>query len=265
VARQPDVSWDSQRGRLVLNWMIPRELQPLMSRAISPRISHNGEWYRDRFAKDTTPAQAARLKAERLAEYHAILDAGRARLGTPEGQREASDAIQRAVEEVSARWRTVTEPRAVAEIGRLNDQISLIEISRRLGVPVNLPEMPKKAVDSNDVIDAWVARRKKDKNPPKDPAIQNKRSKLARLFAFMAGVKLADRLHKEQVAEWLQRGNLSAVTEADIRRYRLKLVKDGGRREYDHMVDLSALFAIAREYDFIKTNPMLEMSVERQL
>ena len=266
VARQPDVSWDSQRGRLVINWRIPREFQPLMSPRVCKRISRDGAWYRDRFAKDTTPAQAARLKAVRLAEYHVILDAAKARLAMPEGQQEASEAIRDAVEEVSARWRTVTEPRAAAEISRLDDMAELARLSRRTGVPVSVNLMPGgapavKVVASQDVIDAWIAKRKGDKDEPKDPAINNKRSKLAKLFAFLAGVKLLDRLTKEQVDEWLARGNLATVTEADIRRYRLHLLKLGGRRQYDHMVDLSSLFGIAREYILIDRNPMAEMSL----
>ena len=70
-------------------------------RRVCWRISRNGDWYRDRFAKSTTPEQAARLKSERLAEYHALLDAARSRLGTPEGQRETCRSIQRAVEAAS--------------------------------------------------------------------------------------------------------------------------------------------------------------------
>lgn len=239
MARQPDVSWDSQRRRLVINWRIPAELQPLLSRRVCKRISRNGDWYRDRFAKSTTPEQAARLRAERLAEYHALLDAARSRLGTPEGQREACEVIQRAIEAASERWRTVTEPTVLAEIGHLNDQASLLELGRRLGVPVNLPLAPKVYTFSQAIDDLWIPNRRRLGKATDDATVNRlMRSKMARLIAYLG------------------HDNMAKVTRDDLETYfdtKFPGAAVGTLR--DHIIQTKALFAIAAEREKIDSNP----------
>jgi integrase len=80
VARMPDVSWDRQRGRFVINWRFPKQVHAL-----------TGPWFRHRFPRNTIPTQADR--AEKLVEYTAIIDAAVARLATPDGLIEAADRL----------------------------------------------------------------------------------------------------------------------------------------------------------------------------
>jgi hypothetical protein len=143
---------------------------------------------------------------------------------------------------------------------RVQDDYESVRRLASLGVAMQAPAAPT-VVDAEEVIKAWIAKRTKDRDPPKDQAIQNKKAKVCRLFAFLTGVNLPARLTELRVSEWLKRGNLGAVTESGIRRCRLKLVKAGGKREYDHLVDLSSLFGIAREYDFIKVNPVADITL----
>ncbi len=242
MARQPDVSWDSQRGRLVINWRIPTELQPLLSRQVCPRISRSRKWYRDRFAKSTTPDQAAKLKTERLAEYHALLDAARSRFGTPQGQQEASEAIQRAVDEARARWHTVTEPAALAEIDRLNDHASLLELGRRLGVsvPVNLTPAASKVYTFRTAIDElWMPNRRRLGKAVDDATVSRlMRSKMARLTAHLGHDNMA-KVSRDELETYFDTKFPGAAV--------------GTLR--DHIIQTKALFAIATEREKIDSNP----------
>jgi hypothetical protein len=66
--RLPKAVPDTQRGRLVINWRFPKEVQPL-----------TGQWFRDRFPKNLTPTQAldAQIQAIEKSQQDAFLSAGR--------------------------------------------------------------------------------------------------------------------------------------------------------------------------------------------
>jgi hypothetical protein len=117
---------------------------------------------------------------------------------------------------------------------------------------------PCKWVDSTEVINAWIGERKQAGRPPKDKAIGNKRSKLARLFGFLAGKTLPDRLNDEQIGKLLASGNVRGITEADLKKYRLVMLDQG--TAYDHIVDLKALFAVAKRAGLIDIDPSVELA-----
>jgi hypothetical protein len=117
---------------------------------------------------------------------------------------------------------------------------------------------PSKWIDSTEVINAWIGERKQAGRPPKDKAIDTKRSKLARLFGFLAGKTLPDRLNDEQIDILLASGNIRAITEADLKKYRLVLLDQG--TAYDHIVDLKALFAVAKRAGLIDIDPTVELA-----
>jgi hypothetical protein len=75
----------------VVNWRFPKAVHPL-----------TGPWFRHRFPKSTTPAQAARGKVEKLVEFNGIIDAARQHLATPEGMSDALNIIRQKLAHIRA-------------------------------------------------------------------------------------------------------------------------------------------------------------------
>lgn len=87
-ARMNRIAWDRQRQRYVINWRLPKELHAVLSPEVCDRISRDGKWFRDRFPKSLTATQAAKLEAERLVEFNALVDGARRALASPERRAE---------------------------------------------------------------------------------------------------------------------------------------------------------------------------------
>src|SRR5690349_16198334 len=104
-------------------------------------------------------------------------------------------ALRLGVDAAPIRGRLVADAEAAERRARFTGQLpdqQLVEIEalsarfRRLRMAEADPAKP---VDGEEVIKAWIAERRADNDPPKRKAIQNKRSKLARVFGFIAGKK----------------------------------------------------------------------------
>lgn len=257
MARTNHFSHDKQRNRYVANWRYPPDVVPL-----------TGGWFRYRAPMDSSPAQAVKLEAEKLVEYNTIVDMARSQLGTPEGDRAALENIGTWLTEIRQKKFPVIQAGLAAmdaRNARLDDEEALRRLSARLGLPAPALPQATKVVDSEELLAAWIMQRTNEKDPPKKQAIQAKRSKLARLFAWKAGETLPNRLNDKLVDEWVKRGNLGAFTEEDIRAYLLKLAKVSGRSEEDAYADLNSLFKVARKYSFITKNPMLEIDAPTKI
>ena len=98
-------------------------------------------------------------------------------------------------------------------------------------------------VDTEAIINAWIAERKAGGHDPKPKAIENKRRKVARLLAFT------------------KRAHLGAVTETDLAGYRLHLLEQGGTIARDHLLDIKALFVVAYDNNLIRPNPSTEIKL----
>ena len=248
MARTNRFSHDEQRNRYVANWRFPPDVRAL-----------TGMWFRYRAPMHTSPAQAVKLEAVKLVEYNTLIDAARARLGTPEGDHEALQNIGAWIAEIRKTFPTITAGLAAMDQrnARREDEEALRRLSERLGLPMpSLTPATGKRVDSEEVIKAWITKRTNEGNAPGPQALQAKRSKLARLLAFTAGARdLPARLNTAQVDEWLARGNLADVTNSVMQQYLGKLAREGGRREADAYIDLHALIEVALLRGLISVDP----------
>src|SRR5262249_32778130 len=92
----------------------------------------------------------------------------------------------------------------------------------------------------------------------KRQAIQNKRLKMARLFAWKTGPTQMDRrMTRAEIDAYLRAGDLGAISEDDLAGYRLHLLQNGGA--FDHLADIKALFGVAKRGKFIKADPSAEI------
>ena len=147
----PDISWDRQKDRFVINWRYPKPVHPL-----------TGPWFRHRFPRNTIPTQAVR--AEKLVEFNAIIDAARQHLAAPEG---LHDAVRR-IRARLAKIRETAFPIITAGLAgmneqnqRLDEEITFMRMALKLGVALPQPKPEREPVPFADLIDTWVARRGK--------------------------------------------------------------------------------------------------------
>jgi integrase len=149
----PDVSWDEQKGRFVINWRFPKAVHPL-----------TGPWFKDRFPKSTSPAQAAMAKAEKLVEFNAVVEAARQHLTTPEGLHDAVRRIRARLAEIRASAFPVITAGLAAmdeQNQRLDDEIVFMRMALKLGIPVPPPKPKAESVPFSELVDTWVQRRGK--------------------------------------------------------------------------------------------------------
>lgn len=105
------------------------------------------------------------------------------------------------------------------------------------------PPVPRKTgpVDFEEVVRLWIDERTNEGNPPKDKAIKNKRAKMAALF------------------EHARTPDMGEIADGHFRAYRRKLLADGTAR--DHLIDLKAIFAVAKRGGLITTDPAADLDV----
>ncbi len=152
-ARMPDVSWDEQKGRFVINWRFPKAVHPL-----------TGPWFRHRFPKSTSPAQAARAKAEKLVEFNAVVEAARQHLATPEGLHDAVRRIRARLTEIrESAFPVITTGLAAMDEQnqRLDDEIAFMRMALKLGVALPQPQPEGEPVPFSELVETWVQRRGK--------------------------------------------------------------------------------------------------------
>jgi hypothetical protein len=261
VAHMPHVTWDAGKKRAVYQRRFPKDTVALI-----------GRWYRHKYSSRLSQRQAEAISHEQTAEFTALVDAARRRLADPVSRAEAlTEAFAASVQQRRQRSRLpqihggiaeVWQPLARVDRGieRINEQADLCRAAARLGLTVNLPE-PQQRVGAEAVLKVWMDERKHSKRGlPKRRAIQNKRSKLARLFAWKAGhTNLDRRISSAAIDAYLRAGDLGAITEDDLAGYRLYLLDNGGA--FDHLADIKALFGVAKRGKFITADPSAEISL----
>ena len=105
-----------------------------------------------------------------------------------------------------------------------------------------------KVVLPETVINLWITKRNNDNRPPEQPAIDNKKSKVERMFAWLC----EHRGYPKDCRDFAR------ITKADLVAYdRDYLLPEGISR--DHLIDLRSLFKLAKEKDLITVNPAAEV------
>jgi integrase len=225
VARMPDVSWDRQRGRFVINWRFPKQVHAL-----------TGPWFRHRFPKDTIPTQADR--AEKLVEYTAIIDAALARLATPDGMLEAADRLGDAIHagrQRLAQMRETMFPMIATRLAAMDgaiqhneDRTIYYRAAGRLGIDVPIIDVTPATVvrKLDEAIGYW----KKKHGAWPDTDAGRKAEKKA---------EAAKRRAAESLFKFAKTDNMAAIPTETIQDW-----KDGldGRVAHDYVVDVKTLY-----------------------
>ena len=255
----PHVTWDHGKKHAVHQRCYPKDT-----------VALTGRWYRHKYSSSLSRRQAEAISHEQSAEFTALVDAARRRLADPVSRAEAlTEVFALSVQQRRQRSRLaeirggiaqVWQPLARVDRGieQISEQAELCRAAARLGLTVNLPE-PQQRVDAEAVLKAWMDERRHSKRGlPKRQAIQNKRFKLARLFAWKAGhTGLDRRMTSAEIDAYLRAGDLGAISEDDLAGYRLHLLQNGGA--FDHLADIKALFGVAKRGKFIKADPSAEV------
>ena len=225
VARMPDVSWDRQRSRFVINWRFPKQVHAL-----------TGPWFRHRFARNTIPTQADR--AEKLIEFTAIIDAAIARLATPDGMLDAADKLGNTIHAGRQRLTQMREtmfPMIAARLGAMDEVIQHNEdraiyyrAAGRLGIDVPIIDVTPATVvrKLDEAIGYW----KKKHGAWPDTDAGRKAEKKA---------EAAKRRAAESLFAVAGTDNMAAIPTETIQRW-----KDGldGRVAHDYVVDVKTLY-----------------------
>jgi len=250
VARQPRASFDSHRGRLVINWRIPRGLQALLSPEVCARISRNGKWYRDRFPQNASPEQAARLEAERLVEYHAIIDGAREALASPERR---SEVLARLADKAAGMMLAQGDRLIALQAGmrKLHDDRESVGRLAALGVVMQSPETTPggKPITIDEVVRVWSNEYRQNDEPlHREPSDSAKAAKAGVLLYMFETLKKPD--------------DMRQITAADLRKHRAYLIGDPrpgkkGRKPnvYDHIQQIITCFNAAERNGLLTTNP----------
>ena len=184
LARMNRIAWDRQRGRYVLNWRLPKDLHAVLSPEVCERISRDGKWFRDRFPKSFTPAQAAKLEAERLVEFNSLVDGARDALASPERRPvELARLTDKAAGMLLAQGdRLIALQEGMRRLHADHESVSRLA---SLGIAMRAPaEATAEPVDSESVIKLWVKHHSAN-HSVKPKAIKRKRAVLRELFAFL--------------------------------------------------------------------------------
>lgn len=230
MARTPHASWDSTSNRFIINWRFPKAVQAL-----------TGTFFRDRFPRSLSPAQAAQRETDRRSEFYQIIATAQEQLGTTGGRllaiRNTVEAsLNRTARDLIEREDALDEAEAI--FAAKKKQVQFHKMARELGVVLPTVErLPSSSfVDSEAVVQAWIVERRDVlKKPPKDDMIKRKRQVIRDMLAGTG----------------TGRPHSGAVTEGDLRAYHGKL----GSKAYDHLSELRPLFRRAKAVGLIEVNP----------
>jgi integrase len=246
----PDVSWDRQKQRFVINWRYPVDVQ---------RVT--GPWFRHRFPKNTSPTDAAKAKIDKLAEFNAIVEVARRRFDTPEGLLAAAQGSQRRLAGIREQAiavieaiRTNDEDQLIAaDAERARDEAQLrlsnagrIRAASRLGI--TLPDIQAiklaERVAPYKVVIADFAERK-GKDPEKDQGVQRKHQIMGEVAQFV-GTEDMNKMQTRDLDRWFADLAKRRVSPPSIR---------------DRYIHLNALFRWASKGKgrHIDSNPMADI------
>lgn len=132
-------------------------------------------------------------------------------------------------------------------IDRAKKEAALYRFAAENGFSIDIPKTAAKVIDGDTLIEAWIAERNADNDPPSSKAIQNKQRKLL------------------AISKHVGKTNIVEITEADLKAFRLDLVKadklNGTRKTRDYVIDTIALFRTAKGAGFITSNPATDLAV----
>lgn len=197
-------------------------------------ITEDGRYIREKFPASHSEKQAHDRWAEINVVFNTIVNAARRCLATPEGQRQVSVALDRAIEQGIAHFHGVTEPAALAVIDKLHKQESMVRLARELGaqVPYFLELHGPVDADAREVITteagikAWIAGRK---TVPSNETIRKRKSKFKLLLAYLG---LPD--------------DLTWITGTGLEKYKKHLLAEyGNNKANDHLTDINAVLRAA--------------------
>ena len=243
VVQVPYVYRDEQRDRSFYLRRFPKDVTPL-----------TGQWFQHKYPSSWPHKQAERESRKEAAEFNAMVDAARERLGTLDGMFEARHALQQSrSKRLCGIWEGIAAVNSVlgrvdGVVERVRNEAALIRFAAERGIALTIPEAKvQKPIDPEEVIDAWIAERHAIHKPPEKKAITAKRSALADLFGF---AKTSD---------------IKRIDEPVMRAYRLHLLKldqqDGTQKARHLLGDIKALFKAAKAAGFITTNPAKDLPV----
>jgi len=242
----PEVSWDRQKERYVINWRFPKPLHGL-----------TGEWFRHRFPKDTTPTQARDGQAEKWIEYTGIIEAARQHFSTPEGVHDALRRIRERLAEIRTKqFPLVTAALAAmdehnaeleAETARLRDQTALVRLATRLGASVDISTEPKVYAFQTCIDKLWVPKRRRAGKPVDEKTVDR-----------LVGTKV------RRLTAHLGHDDMSRVTRDDLETYfDQTFTGKAVATVRDHIIMIQSLFAVAHDRTRITENPAKRLSYSK--